>query len=78
MATTPLTKEASLESKLKQLQKATTEHNADINELWGSQPQRIYVHHSSCIRGLGNIMEDCKSQNTRMSAVKWSVLEMAV
>lgn len=46
------------------------------------QFQEIHLHHSSCIYGSGNTVEegqtDYESQNTRTSALKQSFVEMAV
>lgn len=70
--------------KLIKQMKITTEnyngHDAEINRSLGAQSQRIYLYYCSCIYSSENITEggqkDSKSQNTRKSAVKQSLLEM--
>lgn len=57
--------------KWRQSQKTTTEHNGEINRLWGAQHQ--WAHHRSCISDAGNIDErgkkDYKTQNTKRNAM---------
>lgn len=54
--------------------KNTAGHNAEINKSWGTQASRhiCRILHPSPKRGL----EGCKSQNTRMSSVRLTLIEM--
>lgn len=36
----------------------TTGHNAETNELWGTQAQETQLYHSSCVVDSGKIAEE--------------------
>lgn len=79
VATTPHQRSLFFSANGDHQRKPITGHSAEFNWSWGAHLQWMHLHHSSCLYGSGytakgtsqeKLRNDCKSQNTRKSALK--------